>query len=145
LWEVENHSKPLRMMALVEQDGELWQFLRKFCGVQRFDATLGGCGSVPFYCINPDVSGKNTTIADHDLTGLKLWPGTELMCRWLHANRAESVSGRTVLDLGAGTGCVGMSALAFGAKHAVLSDCNELSLETIFQRRRPEEDGAHGV
>mmetsp|Transcript_18770 Transcript_18770/g.57933 ORF Transcript_18770/g.57933 Transcript_18770/m.57933 type:complete len:250 (+) Transcript_18770:968-1717(+) len=51
---------------------------------------------------------------DVDLTGDLVWPTATIFCRYL-CEHAQMLRGRRVLDLGAGTGLVGLVAAALGA------------------------------
>ncbi|PRP84655.1 putative nicotinamide N-methyltransferase-like [Planoprotostelium fungivorum] len=44
---------------------------------------------------------------DHDNTGMKIWPVAREFCEYLHTQR-ERLSGRNILELGAGTGMCGL-------------------------------------
>ena len=55
-------------------------------------------------------------------TGGRLWPGALLMCRFL---RQEKLDDLRVLELGSGTGAVGLYAAALGARHVTLTDGQE--------------------
>lgn len=63
-------------------------------------------------------------------TGLTVWDGAVVLSKFLEAETAAAtargepgpVAGRTVLELGAGTGVVGLAAVALGARRAVLTD-----------------------
>ena len=58
-----------------------------------------------------------------DLTGFRLWESAPRLIRYLDQNR-RLVQCRTVLELGAGTGAVGLAAATMGAKRVVLSDAD---------------------
>eukprot|EP00928_Gymnodinium_smaydae_P046618 TRINITY_DN31066_c0_g1_i1.p1 TRINITY_DN31066_c0_g1~~TRINITY_DN31066_c0_g1_i1.p1 ORF type:complete len:302 (-),score=49.00 TRINITY_DN31066_c0_g1_i1:55-960(-) len=57
---------------------------------------------------------------DLDMTGDLVWPTAVIFCKFL-CDRADLVQGRRVLDLGAGTGLVGLAAAQLGG-HATLVD-----------------------
>lgn len=65
----------------------------------------------------PDGSGG-------DLTGLRVWEAAPKLVRHLERNSSVLLEGKAVLDLGCGTGAVGLAAAALGARHAVLSDAD---------------------
>lgn len=56
-----------------------------------------------------------------DGTNLKVWPATLTFGRWLCARPAE-VRGRTVVELGAGSGAAGMICAALGATQVWITD-----------------------
>lgn len=68
-----------------------------------------------------------------DLTGFRMWESAPRLIRYLEQHR-RLVESRTVLELGAGTGAVGLAAASMGAAHVVLSDAD--STATL--------DGANG-
>jgi predicted nicotinamide N-methyase len=58
---------------------------------------------------------------DEHGTGAFVWPAAIVLCEWLGA-RAQSFAGASVLELGAGTGAVGIFAAGLGASRVVLTD-----------------------
>ena len=54
-------------------------------------------------------------------TGGSLWPSASVVCRWL-SRRPSEVEGKAVLDLGCGTGAVGLYAAGLGARRTLLTD-----------------------
>lgn len=60
---------------------------------------------------------------DGDLTGFRLWESAPHLIEYLNVHR-EVVKDRIVLELGAGTGAVGLAAAACGAQSVVLSDAD---------------------
>lgn len=60
-----------------------------------------------------------------DLTGFRMWECAPHLIRHIEQRRAL-VAGRTVLELGAGTGAVGLAAAACGAARVVLSDADSV-------------------
>uniref|UniRef100_A0A7S0P174 Calmodulin-lysine N-methyltransferase n=1 Tax=Calcidiscus leptoporus TaxID=127549 RepID=A0A7S0P174_9EUKA len=62
-------------------------------------------------------------------TGGWLWPSACVLCTWLRSNAADAVAGRTVLELGCGTGAVGLYAAALSARRVMLTDANVAVLE----------------
>lgn len=58
-----------------------------------------------------------------DITGFRVWESAPNLIRYLDRHRSI-VRSQTVLELGSGTGAVGLSAAAFGADHVVLSDAD---------------------
>jgi hypothetical protein len=74
------------------------------------------------------VPGDCTSIhqLNDDLTGLVVWPIAASLCRCLHRHPLL-VSGRSVLELGSGTGLVGLVVASLGAQ-CVLTDSSAPSL-----------------
>lgn len=73
-----------------------------------------------------------------DLTGLRMWESAPYLIRYLRRHQ-YLVANRSVLDVGAGTGAVGLAAAAFGAGHVVLSDADStatLATSTGWEERR---------
>ena len=66
-------------------------------------------------------SGDDGTFSG-DLTGLRVWESCPYLIRYLDRHKSRLIEGRTVLDVGSGTGAVGLAAAAFGAKVVVLTD-----------------------
>ena len=58
-----------------------------------------------------------------DLTGFRVWEAAPHLIEFLDTQRSL-VQNRSVLELGAGTGAVGLAAAAFGARQVVLSDAD---------------------
>lgn len=59
------------------------------------------------------------------LTGSWLWDASLVLSQWLAA-RADDVRGKSVIELGAGTGLPGLTAAALGAARVVLTDVEAL-------------------
>jgi predicted nicotinamide N-methyase len=77
-----------------------------------------------YYDARPiEAIGSRDTGSLGDLTGFRVWEAAPQLIRYLDAHRAV-VRERTVLELGAGTGSVGLSAAALGATRVVLSDAD---------------------
>ena len=79
-------------------------------------------------------------------TGGKVWSSSAVLCRWLIENAsALRIEGASVLELGAGTGVVGIAAAALGASRVVLTDGGSSSLLRLAKdnaaRNMREEDG----
>ena len=69
--------------------------------------------------------GPPTANAFHggqDLTGVRIWEAAPDLIDYISEHRSRLLHGRSILDLGSGTGAVGLSAAAFGAAQVVLSD-----------------------
>jgi predicted nicotinamide N-methyase len=74
----------------------------------------------------PLPNGKSLSIRSRGLKnadsvglGGKLWPAAAKVCRWL---RGQSLAGKSVYELGSGTGAVGLYAAALGAADVTLTD-----------------------
>lgn len=57
-------------------------------------------------------------------TGGAVWPAAETLCQWL-LEEQRLVQGASVLELGSGTGAVGIFAAGCGASHVLLTDGDE--------------------
>tara|TARA_B110001452_G_scaffold197854_1_gene167795 strand:- start:341 stop:1111 length:771 start_codon:yes stop_codon:yes gene_type:complete len=68
-----------------------------------------------------------------DLTGVRVWEAAPYLIRHLSRHRERLLHGRTVIDLGAGTGAVGLAAAAYGARHVVLSDIDSTASMATHQ------------
>ena len=79
--------------------------------------------------VPPLPSGQQLSLALGSLgecdTGGRLWPSALVLLRWQLRVAQDEISGKRILDLGCGTGAVGMFAAALGAKKVTLSDCQE--------------------
>ena len=67
-------------------------------------------------------SGPSTFAVGNDLTGLRVWDAAPRLIAHLDRHRERLLHNRIVIELGCGTGAVGLAAAAFGARHVVLSD-----------------------
>jgi hypothetical protein len=63
-------------------------------------------------------------------TGLNVWDGSIALTRYLESHAEEYVIGNTILEVGAGTGLVGIAAGMLGAKHVILTDL-EYSMQNL--------------
>ena len=73
-----------------------------------------------------------------DLTGLRVWEAASPLISYLDRHRHRLLHGTLVLELGAGTGAVGIAAAAFGASHVVLTEADStaaLATESGWQER----------
>ncbi|CEG42629.1 Putative N2,N2-dimethylguanosine tRNA methyltransferase [Plasmopara halstedii] len=55
-------------------------------------------------------------------TGLITWDGSVVLAKYLEHERRRDIAGSRVVELGAGTGLVGIAAALLGAKQVILSD-----------------------
>uniref|UniRef100_A0AAV1UTN7 Uncharacterized protein n=1 Tax=Peronospora matthiolae TaxID=2874970 RepID=A0AAV1UTN7_9STRA len=55
-------------------------------------------------------------------TGLTLWDGSVVLAKYLEHQRREEIAGSRLVELGAGTGLVGIAAALLGAQQVILSD-----------------------
>ncbi|GMF34713.1 unnamed protein product [Phytophthora fragariaefolia] len=55
-------------------------------------------------------------------TGLTTWDGSVVLAKYLEHQRRGDIAGTRVVELGAGTGLVGISAALLGARQVILSD-----------------------
>ena len=70
-------------------------------------------------------TGKRDDGSGGDLTGLRVWEAAPVMIRHLQRNSETFLDNRSVLDLGCGTGAVGLAAAAIGDQTTVvLSDAD---------------------
>lgn len=64
--------------------------------------------------------------------GGKLWPCAAALCGWLRSE--DGIEGASVLELGCGTGAVGLYSAGLGAAHVLLSDDGTPELLALTQR-----------
>lgn len=60
-----------------------------------------------------------------DSTAFTVWDGGVLLAEYIKKYPAETILGKNVLELGSGTGLVGLTAAALGAKYVELTDLPE--------------------
>lgn len=72
-------------------------------------------------------------------TGLNTWDGSIVLAKYLEKHAAHLVTGKRILELGAGTGIAGMTAALLGAELAVLTDLDYVlpNLEANVRRNIP--------
>ena len=66
----------------------------------------------------------------NEFYGEYVWPAGLFMCDFLKRN-SELVKGKRVLELGSGTGLVGLYAAKLGASHVTLTDFIDFNIENI--------------
>lgn len=76
----------------------------------------------PFYLISTDKQNQ------YDYTGVRVWPGAELLCQWLIQQDLHSTS---VIELGSGVGLCGLLCSKLSGKQVTLSDCNDASIHLL--------------
>eukprot|EP01029_Cantina_marsupialis_P028446 TRINITY_DN776185_c0_g1_i1.p1 TRINITY_DN776185_c0_g1~~TRINITY_DN776185_c0_g1_i1.p1 ORF type:complete len:278 (-),score=59.64 TRINITY_DN776185_c0_g1_i1:111-854(-) len=59
---------------------------------------------------------------DFHQIGFRVWDAAKLLCKMFEHGKVMSVKNKEVLEFGSGTGIVGMSLLALGAKHCTFTD-----------------------
>jgi predicted nicotinamide N-methyase len=64
--------------------------------------------------------------------GVKLWPSATALCRWLRT--ADCVCQCSILELGCGTGAVGIYCAGLGASQVLLTDAGTPALLELTQR-----------
>eukprot|EP01138_Halocafeteria_seosinensis_P014404 gb/GECG01014705.1/.p1 GENE.gb/GECG01014705.1/~~gb/GECG01014705.1/.p1 ORF type:complete len:300 (+),score=27.99 gb/GECG01014705.1/:1-900(+) len=100
---------------------------------QQRELNSGPTLALPGRKFNFDWSGGEFTIHGSPLfiqqrentgigTGLTIWDGAVLLAKYLEHRYHSVLSGRRVLELGAGTGIVGLAASALGAKQTLITD-----------------------
>lgn len=76
-----------------------------------------------FYLI---ASNKNNT---YDYTGVRIWPGAELLCEWLITQ--PSLQYTSIIELGSGVGLCGLLCSKLSHSSITLTDCNTQSIELL--------------
>ncbi|KAL3672819.1 hypothetical protein V7S43_002108 [Phytophthora oleae] len=82
-----------------------------------FDAAAGGKFEIDGRVVHIEEvgnSGKGT--------GLTTWDGSVVLAKYLEHQRRSDIVGRRIVELGAGTGLVGISAALLGARQVILTD-----------------------
>uniref|UniRef100_K3X793 FAM86 N-terminal domain-containing protein n=1 Tax=Globisporangium ultimum (strain ATCC 200006 / CBS 805.95 / DAOM BR144) TaxID=431595 RepID=K3X793_GLOUD len=75
-------------------------------------------------------------------TGLTTWDGSIVLAKYLEHTRAADIKGARILEVGAGTGLVGLSAALLGAKHVILTDL-EYTMENLQRNAAETMANAH--
>ena len=78
----------------------------------------------------------------NEFYGEYIWPTPLYVCDFLKRN-SELVKGKRVLELGSGTGIVGLYAAKLGAKHVTLTDFIDFNIEHI--KTNIKKNGLEGV
>jgi len=78
----------------------------------------------------------------NEFYGEYIWPASLFMCDFLKRN-PELVKGKRVLELGSGTGIVGLYAAKLGATHVTLTDFIDFNIECV--KRNIKENGLGAV
>jgi len=86
-----------------------------------------------------DPGGSRNAGQIADLTGFRVWESGPRLISYIDRHRSTLIQNRTVLELGAGMGAVGLAAAALYAKHVVLSDAD--SVATLAGEHGWEERG----
>uniref|UniRef100_H3GLQ5 FAM86 N-terminal domain-containing protein n=1 Tax=Phytophthora ramorum TaxID=164328 RepID=H3GLQ5_PHYRM len=82
-----------------------------------FDAAEGGKFAIDGRVVHIEEvgnSGKGT--------GLTTWDGSVVLAKYIEHQRRDDVAGSRIVELGAGTGLVGISAALLGARQVILTD-----------------------
>lgn len=88
-------------------------------------------GLSPKTTLPPLPSGQHVAIDQAVLSGgfaAHLWPSAAVLCRWQLRTAERLIRGKDVLELGAGTGAVGIFAAALGARRVTLTDAGSLHM-----------------
>lgn len=78
----------------------------------------------------------------NEFYGEYIWPAGIAMCEFLKRN-PELVKGKRILELGSGTGIVGLYAAKLGAEHVTLTDFIDFNIEHI--KTNIKKNGLEGV
>lgn len=108
----------IEVPAFIEREIEVGGQQRTMRVVQAFGAAAG--------------SPKDAKDAG-DRTGAYVWPGGVALARYL-SRSPDIVRGKSVVELGSGTGVGGLSAAWSGARHVVLTDGSPAVLDTVTRR-----------
>ena len=101
-----------------------------------------------------DLDGTGRTIGIHEAArsnaggvGGELWDGAIVLARWLQLQLAVRGTGCAVLEFGAGTGLVGISAAALGGARVLLTDRGEVFEVTQLNaaKNQPAVESGHGI
>ena len=107
------------------RNGHMRRCVRRFTSGTRKVAEVAGRSITVFesHALEP-VGARGGANTGGDLTGLRLWEAAPVLIDYLQRHSERLIKGRRVLELGAGTGAVGISAAVLGAEHVVLTDAD---------------------
>jgi predicted nicotinamide N-methyase len=95
---------------------------------------------------------SNDRVDDAMPLGAELWPAAAALCRWQLEHMQTHIRGARILELGSGTGAVGLFAAGLGASQVMLTDrveLRELLERNAAQNARAIREGAasapHGL
>merc|ERR1719264_2203041 len=76
---------------------------------------------------------ENRSIIGHGTTGLTSWQGAYFMAEWAQ-NHADMLTGKRVIELGSGTGMLGISLLKaqLGMRTYTLTDCHNKVINALI-------------
>lgn len=95
-----------------------------------------GAGSLPIAVEIEQRWAAQASSADREPVHAVVWDAGVALCDWLCADGRKHVLGRTVLELGSGTGLVGIMAAKLGATQVVATDLDRallLMAKNVFQ------------
>ena len=102
-------------------------------------------GDVPTHaCVVEDVSAP-TLCASTSKLATYTWPAATALAQWIVESDATLWAGRRVLEMGSGTGLVGIVAALRGAQHVTFSDADEAALHCVRLGIRRNSIDARGV
>ncbi|KAJ0407264.1 hypothetical protein P43SY_008039 [Pythium insidiosum] len=95
--------------------------------------SVGSCLALPARLFDVDTLRGGFKINDRTVvvgevensglgTGLTTWDGSVVLAKYLEHQHSSSLQGKRVLEVGAGTGVVGISAALLGAEDVILTD-----------------------
>lgn len=69
----------------------------------------------------------------YDYTGIRIWPGSYLLCKYIATYISHTLYNTTIIELGSGIGLVGLlcSMVNNNSNNVILSDCNNASLNLL--------------
>jgi len=109
-------AAPIKEARLADEEQ---QMTVGFDGKEFATYHVGGTGRM--LRVAQDVS-SSMAFEQGDFTGTVVWNAAPVLSDWLSKDGGAAVTGRRVVEIGAGTGLVGLTAAALGAKRVVLTD-----------------------